>query len=237
MLGVVFSWIMGVFKNIKSLFIEELPDEASAGNSSEAHRNKVDAEGDGPVTSTASSPPPPPPPTREFGPDRKVLDALLEAMERHNAEGFDYLEFRQALQSLEKIAMDEATRFKSAFALAQSMKAVPAGLIASAGSYLEVISNEEKAFTEALINQEATQIKAREARQREVELGLAERQKQIEALMAEMEGLRRERDGLAGELESIRRKFEETQDRFNRTRDYLADQIKADISRMEQYLK
>jgi len=224
---------MGVFKNIRSLFIEDLPDEPSSDKPAPAQEAVAPSVVVGPEAAAA----PEPPATRELGPDRKVLETLLDAMEKHNAEGFDYLEFRQALQSLEKIAMDEPTRFKSAFALAQSMKAVPAGLIASAGAYLEVISSEEKAFTQALHNQEATQIKAREARQREVEQGLADKQKQIEALMAEMERLRQERDGLAGELDSIRRRFSETQNRFNRTRDYLADQIKADISRMEQYLK
>lgn len=224
---------MGVFKNIKSLFIEELPEEPTSDKASPAPQANT------PSVSKVREPDPEPapPPIKEFGPDRKVLDTLLDAMERHNAEGFDYLEFRQAIQSLEKIAMDEPTRFKSAFALAQSMKAVPAGLIASAGEYLRVISEEEKAFTEALRNQEATQIKARETRHREVENGLADKQKQIEALMAEMEALRQERDGLAGELDNIRRRFSETQDRFNRTRDYLVGQIKADISRMEQYLK
>lgn len=224
---------MGVFKNLKSLFIEELPDkEAPADTEKPAVPKNSAAPVERPTAPVA-----PAPATKEFGPDRKVLEALLDAMERNNAEGFDYLEFRQALQSLEKIAMDEATRFKSAFALAQSMKAVPAGLIASAGGYLEVIAQEDKAFSVTLQNQEATQIKAREARQREVEQELAERQRKIEALMAEMEALRKERDGLAGELEGIRRRFSDTQERFSRTRDYLADQIRADITRMEQYLK
>ena len=47
--------------------------------------------------------------------DQKFIDVLMKAIEQNNKEGMDYLEFKNSLQSLSKLAMDEATRFKSAF--------------------------------------------------------------------------------------------------------------------------
>ncbi|HQW72071.1 MAG TPA: hypothetical protein PKZ91_09640, partial [Saprospiraceae bacterium] len=64
---------------------------------------------------------------------------LFDALERNNQAGFDYLEFRKALQSLETIGLDEKTKFLSAFAGAQASGANVKLLTDSATIYLEIL--------------------------------------------------------------------------------------------------
>ena len=69
----------------------------------------------------------------------KFTEVLFSAMERDNQEGFDYLEFKQSLRSLEKMPMDEATRYQSALAMAKTLGANPVLLQQSAAHYLNVL--------------------------------------------------------------------------------------------------
>ena len=51
------------------------------------------------------------------GLDDKSIEFISKAIEKANLPGFDYLEFRMAVDNLKKMDLDEATSFKSAFAI------------------------------------------------------------------------------------------------------------------------
>ena len=55
------------------------------------------------------------------GLDERSMESLVGALERENLPGFDYLEFKQALERLQAMDMAEETAFKSAFATASTM--------------------------------------------------------------------------------------------------------------------
>ena len=106
-----------MLKKIKSLFIVE--DE----NSKAAQANQSTKENPGKKTAKdikvskpqydASNPP-------KGKVDEKFVNRLLGAIEEHNIDGFDYIEFKQALTNLGNVQMDEGTKFKSALAMAQN---------------------------------------------------------------------------------------------------------------------
>ncbi len=137
-----------MFKNLKSLFIEETEDRTKKGQPIE--QQSVEKTGKGKsMTPSAST-------YRMSATPGKVstkfMEILFKAMEDNNLDGFDYLEFKQSLKSLEKMLMDEATRFKSAFAMAQRMKATPALLVKTANHYLNILKQEEQKFENASVN-------------------------------------------------------------------------------------
>ena len=167
----------------------------------------------------------------------RILETLLNALEDQNLEGFDYLEFRQALRSLTKMDMDEGTRYKSAFAVAQTMQVVPAELVRTAKIYLDVLEKEKRKFADALANQERDQIKGRQDRIHSLDTGIEEKREQIERLMAEIETDRQAADKLRSELEAVHTKIQATQGQFARTWDFLRGEIATDIDNMEKYLK
>ncbi|MEM1214943.1 MAG: hypothetical protein AAGJ82_04620, partial [Bacteroidota bacterium] len=128
-----------MLKNLKSLFIieEETPKQATKA------APKAKATAAAPKTSSPTSQPA----TARAGKIKpKFTDILLSAMDKADLEGFDYLEYKKSLQSLTKMNMDEATAFKSAFAMAQTMGATPTKLVQSAQHYLNILQKEEEKF-------------------------------------------------------------------------------------------
>lgn len=119
--------------------------------------------------------------------DPKFVEVLLKAIEANNLEGFDYLEFKQSLQNLSNVQMDEKTRYQSAFAMAKTMGATPSKLVNSAQHYINVLKKEEAKFSDALQNQRKKQVHDRENGIKQKERLIIEKQKKIEQLQKEIE--------------------------------------------------
>lgn len=218
-----------MFKNLKSLFVVE-----------EEQPTKVTQKEAGPTDQPESVV------TREAAPtgsvsegkvDEKFLEVLFKAMENNNAEGFDYLEFKQSLQSLQKMPMDEATRYQSAYAMAETMGATPQGLLQTAAHYLKILETEEQKFEKAVDNQRDQQINHRLEQHQGLQKTIQAKQQQIEQLKAEIEGLQAQADELMGTVEAAKVKVESTKNDFIASYEALVAQIKSDIEKMQQYLK
>lgn len=224
---------MGFIKNLKSLFIEEEP--AQEGTEQPAPTSAKAPEADSKPARPAAAPSTTSMDTGKV--DQRFLDTLLQALEANNLEGFDYLEYRQALRSLVKMDMDEATRFKSAYAMAQTMNVTPRDLSRTAQVYLDVLAKEKKKFSDALANQERTQIQTRQNRIADLEASITSCQKQIEELMASINTQRDEMTNLSSELSEVHQKIQKTEQQFMASHDFLTKEIEADIQKMDQYLK
>src|SRR5688500_17301511 len=130
-----------MFKKLKSLFVIEEGDVVPEGKS-----QTLSSEGPKKQASPATRP--------VFTSDKnltghvqnKFLEVLFGALESNNQEGFDYLEFKDFLRSLANVPMDDATRFKSAFATAQTMGATKEKILSTARVYMDVLSKEEIKF-------------------------------------------------------------------------------------------
>ena len=131
-----------MFDRLKSLFIVE--DEGPKKSSKAYQPQAEEQKGTPPAKSQQK--------TRSTRPvaggkvTSKFTNILFGAMEKNDQEGFDYLEFKQSLQNLAKMPMDEATRFKSAFAMAQTMGVTPDLLVKSAEFYIQVLDGEKNLF-------------------------------------------------------------------------------------------
>ena len=173
----------------------------------------------------------------EGKPDPKFVDILLKAIEKNNLDGFDYLEYKQSLQSLNNMNMDEATQYKSAFAMAKTMGTTAPKLIESANHYINVLNNEQKKFKEALINQRNTQIKGREVNLTKLEESIQSKTQQIEKLKAEIEKIKIQLDSVRQEINQSAAKVESTNDKFHLAFKIVMLQIQEDVQKMKEYLK
>ena len=122
-----------MLNKIKSLFIVEDENAQSVQNSgsSSAGKQTQTTKNVDPNNNVKSTPP------AEGKPEERFLTMLWEVLAKNDLEGFDYLEFREALKNLDNMAMDEATRYKSAMAMAKTMKASKQVLLQSANHYLK----------------------------------------------------------------------------------------------------
>jgi len=167
---------------------------------------------------------------------KKFTEILFKAIEDNNQEGYDYLEFKQALQNLKALDMDEVTRYKSAFASAQALGVTPDGLISSAQYYQEVLITEEQKFGETLKNQRFNKIETRHADIEKVQQTISHKRQEIEQLQLQIQKLEEQLKETKAEVSEAEVKFQQTQEQFDASYHNLIQQIKADVDKIKQYL-
>ena len=167
----------------------------------------------------------------------KFNDVLLGAMAKNNIDGFDYLEFKQSLQSLAKMPMDEKTRYQSAYAMAKTMGATPDYLIKTAKHYINILSQEEKKFQQALVHQKSKQIGNKEQQIKQMDLLIKEKTEQIKRLTKEIEQHKNLKHKLSSEISNSAVKVETTKNNFIASYKNLIGQIQKDMQNIQTYLK
>jgi len=168
--------------------------------------------------------------------EAKFTNILLQAMDANNLDGFDYLEFKQSLQSLSKMPMDEATRFKSAFAMAQTMKATVENLVKTGGHYINILKQEEHKFEEALRNQQNQQVNAKMQEVKGLEKAIKAKAEQIKLLTKEIEAQQKQVEGLNHQIKTATVKMENTKNDFIASFNLLVSQIDQDLDNIKKYL-
>lgn len=230
---------MSMFKKLKSVFIieEETIEKPASGTAGSVQSgSKITA------TRTTSVPSP----TKDDSgigktgadakPDNKFVDLLLKAIEANNIEGFDYLEFKQSLQSLTKIETDEAKRYQNAFAMAQTMGLDKKKLFDSAQHYINTLTEEERKFADAFQKQKAAQVIEKEHRVETLKNAIISKQEQIKKLQAEIEQATSELSSIEGQINESLAKVESTKDGFYASYNMVLNQINADVEKIKMYI-
>lgn len=227
---------MGFVDKMKSLFIIE-EEKAAGKKASKTAPKKTAAKTSATPTVSKEAAVPQSSEGQAGKATAKFMEILFGAMEKHNLDGFDYIEFKQSLKSLEKMPMDEQTRFQSAFAMAKTMGATPKKLIDAAAHYVKVLQHEEKKFEQALDNQRTKQIGGRERQIKDLEVGINQRAQQIKKLTQEIEQSQKKLNAIKGEISGAVSKVETTKNNFIASYNVVVAQIQGDVEKMKQYLK
>ena len=218
-----------MLKRLKSLFIVEVEEQRT--------KKKVPK----PKSEPKSVPNPPSLSESTKGEPGKItnkfLDVLFGVMDKNNLEGFDYLEFKQSLLSLKKMTMDEPTRFKSAYAMAQTMGASVDHLIKTAQHYIEVLAKEEQKFEKALIKQKEHRIGSKEEEINQLNQLIAQKEAQIKKLTKEVNEHKNQVGTLKKHIGDAAKKIETTKNDFIVSYNSLVGQIHEDVENMKKYLK
>jgi hypothetical protein len=167
----------------------------------------------------------------------KFVEILGAAPEKNNQQGFDYFEFRQSLINLAKMPMDEATRFQSAFAMAQTMGVTPAVLIESAKFYVNVLMSEQSKFNEAHAQQRAKLIGGKEEEAKNLDALARQKAEQIKQLTQEIAEHQKAAEQIRKEVSDSTIKVENTKADFEATFASVLAQLQGDIAKIQQYLK
>lgn len=221
-----------MFKNIKSLFIIEEEEPTAKKEPAKPKEKKS------PGKPTAASPA-----IQQSGkgdPGKvttRFTNVLLKAMEQNNLDGFDYLEYKQSLNSLKKMPMDESTRYQSAFAMAQTMGATPAALLQTGEHYIDVLKKEERKFEQALNSQKAKQIGSKEQAMKKLDETIKAKAEQIKKLTQEIEAHQKEKNQLQKDIQNSMVKVESTKNNFIASYNNLVKQIHEDLENIKKYLK
>ena len=224
-----------MLKNLKSLFVIE--DEATQKNKTTKKATKNTPPPKKTPTETPSAPPTATNISTEGKVTKRFMDVLFKAMQDNNLDGFDYLEYKQSLMSLKKMPMDEATRFQSAFAMAQTMGANPDQLLKTAQHYIDVLDREEKKFEEALAAQRQKQIGSKKQAILKLEEEVKKQAEQIKKLTEAIETKQKKAQKLKEDISLASTKVEATKNDFIASFKSLVSQIQGDMENIKKYLK
>jgi uncharacterized coiled-coil DUF342 family protein len=221
---------MGIFKNIKGLFIIEeeevgkgkTPEPADPVNVKSNKGKEILAESAVGKPGKASN---------------KFVDVLLKAMERENLDGFDYLEFKKSLRSMKDILPEEETRFRSALASAKTLGAMPDKLVKTAGHYIAVLKAEEKKFEEALKKQRDKRVHSKTEEVTEIDRQMAEKTELIRKLQQEIDQLNKKKKKLSASIRESDARISSTKNDFIASYNLIVSQINSDIDHIREYGK
>ena len=226
-----------MFKKLKSVFVVEEEGKSTKPTTS---KNKTTPAAKSsptkPKSAAKSQPSAAPKSSGQAKPENKFVDMLLRSIEANNIEGFDYLEYKQSLQSLMKIESDEAKRYQNAYAMAQTMGLTKKKLNDSIKRYLQILDGEEKKFSEAFEKQKSTQVIQREQNVSNLKKSIQAKQQQIKKLQAEIKEAETELNKTEGKINESLAKVEATKEGFYASYQMVVGQIKADAEKIKQYL-
>jgi len=222
---------MSMLKKIKSLFIveEELKDskiksdDQGKSRSGDNDNPEVVIDTDNASVTKASL--------------DQFLKVLASAMESNNQEGYDYLEFKQALRSLDKIESDETKRFITSYTLAKTMGAEKIKLLESGNFYLDILKKEEDKFNDSLQKQIESKLQNRKQSLLNLKEKKIKKEEQIKKLKEEILGIDKKIVGVMKEIESSTNKVASVQKSFHTAYELIVNQIKDDLGKIEKYIK
>ena len=212
------------FKNLRSLFVVEEDGSPDHENNEEDKVQDPGPSGDEDVL------------VGDGKVSSKFVDILLQAMSNNNLEGIDYLEYRNSLDSLRDMEMDELTRFQSAFAMARTMGATPEVLINSTNHYKQVLDNEQKKFKEALAKHQQLQVKKRELKIEDLKKEVDELSQQITELNARIDKREKEIIMIRDQKASAEKRMINTKRNFEASYQFVVERINEDLQKMKKYL-
>lgn len=223
-----------MLKNLKSLFIveDETPPKKSGQKKAKGAVNKPVAKSSGTKKTVGKSTSQPVKGTAS----QKFRDILFKAIEQNNLDGFDYLEFRNSLLSLEKMQMDEATRFQSAAAMAETLGVTPEQILQSADHYLNVLKAEEHKFQDALQSQRKKQIGTKEEEMKKIEQVVKDKSARIQQLQKEIQADQKKAEALSTQIQNATVKVRQTSADFEASFASVANRISEDVEKIKKYL-
>ncbi len=222
-----------MFKKLKSLFVIEetgpaQDEKASNNQESPKEKNENQPVFKTPVVNAV--------PGGKGQVQDKFLEVLFEALQSNNQQGFDYLEFKDFLRSLANVPMDDGTRFKSAFATAQTMGATKEKILSSAQQYIAILGKEEAKFQEALAGQKDRNLTSKQEEIKRLEKSIQDNEAQIENLKAGIEDQKKQIGTLESDINAASDKLAQTANDFGATYQALLGQLQDDVKKIESHL-
>lgn len=170
------------------------------------------------------------------GVDVRSLEFIAQAIEKNNLPGFDYFEFKRAVHQLAAMKLDEATAHKSAFTTAATLGVTKEKLIETAGYYRNIVEKEREQFNQALDNQTATKVAARQQEVSRLRDQIERHKIEIARLQDEIAGYLNQADAADASVKLESEKLEKSKTAFEKAHQSVLIAIDQDIELMHKHL-
>jgi uncharacterized protein (DUF3084 family) len=219
---------MDVFKKLKSVFVVDDTSTNPVAPSTDLPPQQESKTATVETTFDAST-------LKNKTPDEKFTNILLEAIEKANLPGFDYLEYKSSLQSLSKMNMDVPTQYQSAMAMAKTMGTSPEKIIQAANQYLSVLKAENDKFLLAVQGQKQKVAQDEKEGLSALKNNIDNKKNQIAQLQKEIASEEAQLAKMQEEIGASANKIAETSAKFDQAYVAVTQQIVDDIKNISQY--
>ena len=170
------------------------------------------------------------------GLDEKSVAFLVNALEKNNLPGFDYIEFKQALTAMGAMNIEETTAFKSAFATAATVGLTKTKLLETASHYKAVLSKEKSQFDVAMQKQIQQRVGDKKQEVEKLKQQITAHNEKIAQLQEQIARFQNTVDNADAAISEAKQKIEGTQKSFEFTHQSILNQIDKDIENINKYL-
>lgn len=166
----------------------------------------------------------------------KMRQHLTSVMNNANLPGFDYIEFKEAMQEVADEIPNVATRMRTVFKTAKSMQVTVQTLIDAANHYIKVLTEDKKNFEGALVDKVNNEIGDQKKQLDSVNLMIKNCEKQIDDLNARIAKGQSEKDKLTSEISTAESRVQSSRSEYVIAFDEICGIIKDDIKEIKANL-
>jgi hypothetical protein len=166
--------------------------------------------------------------------DANSLKVLSDSIARLSSNQFDYIKYRQAIHSLKQMAMDETVAIQSTLTTAKTMGVSKQDIFQSAKNFSELLQKEELKFDDALQNQFAQKVTAKQEMLENLEALKVNLANQIKELEKKIANTGEESNRLIAEIKSNEEKIQNKKAEFKRTIETIREKIQSDFQTLQQ---
>ena len=111
--------------------------------------------------------------------DEKFVEMLWSVVSQNNFPGQDYFEFKQAIDSMSSLPIDEKSKFLTTFTIFQSQGCKKETLLSSLDKYMKIIQREQASFASEFESQRNEKVNSKLTQVEEAKKKVAELNNQI----------------------------------------------------------
>jgi len=167
--------------------------------------------------------------------DQNIYTQLAKVLVDNNLEGYDYFEFRSAVENMKAIIPGEAERFRAAYAAVASM-VTPDKLAASIEFYLGKLVEKKTEFDQSVKAMVVQKVESKECQAKNLDSQISDTTKQITDLTTHITQLQGERTKALNEAMIEKSRIESVQSKFTVTYQKLISEITGDQTKIKTYL-
>jgi hypothetical protein len=171
-----------------------------------------------------------------MGINQDMVDFLTKSIEEANLQGFDYLEFKQAVGKMMNVPMTEQQRFMAVFATAQAMGVTVQSLTDSVDHYMSVIQKQRDGFMVSAAHATQKEVDTRMAQVATNETQIQEATRKINELTTFINQTQQENLKITQEANSEKMKIDNSIASFEATFNMMAGRLKEDKQKLVSYL-
>lgn len=161
--------------------------------------------------------------------DNKFIELLEKIIEQNNQPGQDYFEFKQAIENMNSLPMDEKTKFQTVYTVLSLQGCKKDTLLTSLDTYVQIIQGEKDSFDSEMKSEYDAKVKSKL-------LKAEESKKELDNLTKRLTELNNSILSLSQEAQAEEMKIRATEANFKASADVIISEMVSDKQKINNFI-